>query len=92
MLPAEGALFSPSVGEGEIFRRSCGVDAGGEIDPLPKGGGIFALGGRGNARCGVQGRAPPGARGKRGQDTKVSCPLLRLPNFPLSCDSLRSRV
>ena len=26
----------------------------------------------------------PAAGGKRGQDTKVSCPLLRLPNFPLA--------
>ena len=52
------------------------------------------------ARCGVQdvplpgrgGCRRPAAGGKRGQDTKVSCPLLRLPNFPLSRDSLRSRV
>ena len=35
---------------------------------------------------------PPGGGGKRGQDTKVSYPLLRLPNFPLGRDSLRSRV
>ena len=27
---------------------------------------------------------PPGGGGKRGQDTKVSYPLLRLPNFPLA--------
>ena len=26
----------------------------------------------------------PAAGGKRGPDTKVSCPLLRLPNFPLA--------
>ena len=39
--------------------------------------GIFALGGRGIAASRRQG-------GKRGQDTKVSYPLLRLPNFPLA--------
>ena len=60
--------------------------------PIPGDGGVSPSEGEGNARCGVQGRAPPGARGKRGQDTKVSYPLLRLPNFPLSRDSLRSRV
>ena len=41
------------------------------------------------AACGV---CPSRGGGKRGQDTKVSYPLLRLPNFPLSRDSLRSRV
>ena len=38
-----------------------------------------------------RGVSVPTDRGKRGQDTKVSYPLLRLPNFPLSRDSLRSR-
>ena len=52
--------------------------------PPSAAGEMLPGGSRGDARCGVQGRAPPGARGKRGQDTKVSCPLLRLPNFPLA--------
>ena len=68
MLPAEGALFSPSVGEGEIFRRSCGADAGSEIDPCPKGGGIFALGGR-----------EPCKRGYKTPWAGFLYPLLRLP-------------
>ena len=68
MLPAEGALFSPSVGEGEIFRRSCGADAEGEIDPLPKGGGSFALGGR-----------EPCKRGYKTPWAGFLYPLLRLP-------------
>ena len=79
MLPAEGALFSPSVGEGEIFRRSCGADAEGEIDPIP-GDGDFRPGGREFAK-GVQ-------------DTLGGflIPSLRLPIFSAGRDSLRSRV
>ena len=92
MLPAEGVRQFSLRGRGRnlspfLRRRRRRRDR-----PHSRGRGIFALGGRENARCGVQGRAPPGAKGKRGQDTKVSCPLLRLPNFPLSRDSLRSRV
>ena len=34
----------------------------------------------------------PAARGKRGQDTKVSYPLLRLPNFPLRRSAEHSRL
>ena len=50
-------------------------------------GGIFCAPTRGTGRF-PSGRAGhcghPAAGGKRGQDTKVSCPLLRLPNFPLA--------
>ena len=35
---------------------------------------------------------PPGGGGKRGQDTKVSYPLLRLPNFPLRRSAEHSRL
>ena len=35
---------------------------------------------------------PPGGGGKRGQDTKVSYPLLRLPNFPLRRSAKHSRL
>ena len=35
---------------------------------------------------------PPGGGGQRGQDTKVSYPLLRLPNFPLRRVSVASRL
>ena len=34
----------------------------------------------------------PAAGGKKGQDTKVSYPLLRLPNFPLRRVSVASRL
>ena len=54
MLPAEGALFSPSVGEGEIFRRSCGADAEGEIDPIPGDGGFSPSEGESLAKGGTR--------------------------------------
>ena len=68
-----------------MIRRYCGADAGGEVDTIPVVGGNVPSEGT-CLFC-----RHPAAGGKRGQDTKVSCPLLRLPNFPLSRDSLRSR-
>ena len=49
----------------------------------------------GTGDCALGGHGPfcrrPAAGGERGQDTKVSYPLLRLPNFPLRRSAERSR-
>ena len=52
-MPRERAN-SPSVGEGEIFRHSCGADAEGEIDPLPKGEGDLPSEGESLAKGGTR--------------------------------------
>ena len=76
------APCSPSEGKRGIFRRYCGADAGGEVDPIPGDGGVSPSEGEclfGRLRR--RGRAPPGARGKRGYKTPAVSytPLLRLP-------------
>ena len=82
-MPTVGTGLFPSEGKREIFRRYCGLDAGGEIDPFPRGG-DFRPGRAGAflppsaagefARCGVRGRdaagRQPGTRPSRGEGQK----------------------
>ena len=58
------------------MRRFCGLTQKARVVPNPGDRGVSPSEG-GHCRR-------PAAGGKRGQDTKVSCPLLRLPNFPLA--------
>ena len=76
-MPRERAN-SPSVGEGEIFRHSCGADAGGEIDPIPGDGGFSPSEGEKMHAAACRDAPLPG-RGEKGD---------RTPRFPVpSCDS-----
>ena len=77
------------------FLRS---DAGGEGLRPRRAFIVAAFGGEGNARCGVQGRAPPGARGKRGYRTPGLAsrfpipPLATPPDLPVCRSAEHSRL
>ena len=90
MCPWRTRAFFPSEGEREIFRRYCGADAGGEVDPIPGDGGVSPSEGeclfgrlrrRGFRTLRRAGTRPSRGEGQKGvQDTcGFLYPLLRLP-------------
>ena len=96
MCPRRARAFFPSEGRGGRLRRSCGLDAGGEVDPNPGDGGFSPWEGRGlfcrlrrrgelhAAACGERCcRAAAGALQKGVQDTRTCVPVSYTP----SCDS-----